>query len=511
VKSVNTQSLNNLFQYKSGQLVVLAALALVGLIGIAGLAVDIGYFYTARRQMQTAADAAAIAGINAELGSQNSDYQQAALDVATINGFTNGANGVTVTVEPPANPPNPSTNTYVEVDIARATATDFLAVLGYKTINVKVSAIAGTTNGPACLYVLDPSVSGGMSLTGNINVNANCAVFVDSTSSSGLQISGNGNFNATSIGVAGNYSLNGNATVSPKPHINIAAVGDPLASLAPPNVPTCTQASVTNSGSYQVTGNNQVVSIPPGVYAKGISITGNSAIITFAAGTYGNNVSIGNNIASATLNPGQYQSGGSGDSVDIAANGTVVFNPGQYTFCGALSISGNTVITLNPGLYSGGIRITSNSNITFKPGTYILAGGGLSVTGNAQLSGTGVTFYDTTGPGGYQPITFSGNVTANLSAPTSGPLAGILFFQDRSVAYSSSNGSTIVGNSNSSFDGALYFPTTALTYTGNSSLQGYTFVIADRLSMSGNVTATLGSNYSSLANGSPIKSTALYQ
>lgn len=242
---------------------MLAALALVALIGIAGLAVDIGYFYSARRQMQTAADAAAIAGINAELGSQSSNYQQAALDVATINGFTDGANGVTVTVAPPANPPNPSSNTYVEVDIARSTATDFLAVLGYKTINVKVSAIAGTTNGPACLYVLDPSVSGGMSLTGNINVNANCAVFVDSTSSSGLQISGNGSFNATSIGVAGNYSLNGNATISPKPHINIAAVGDPLASLAPPNVPACTQASVTNSGKYQVTGNNQVVSIPP--------------------------------------------------------------------------------------------------------------------------------------------------------------------------------------------------------------------------------------------------------
>jgi Flp pilus assembly protein TadG len=179
---------------------VLAALALVELIGIAGLAVDIGYFYTARRQMQTAADAAAIAGINAELGSQSSGYQQAALDVATINGFTNGANGVTVTVGPPANPPNPSSNTYVEVDIARAAATDFLAVLGYKTINVKVSAIAGTTNGPACLYVLDPSAPGGMSLNGNFNINAACAVFVDSSSSSGLQISGNGSFNATSRG-----------------------------------------------------------------------------------------------------------------------------------------------------------------------------------------------------------------------------------------------------------------------------------------------------------------------
>jgi len=140
MKDVHIQRRKYLNSFASGQLIVLAVLGLVVLIGITGLAVDIGYFYSVRRLMQTAADASAIAGATAQLSSQSSNYQQAALDVAALNGFTNGKNGVTVTVGPPATPPNPTSNTYVEVDIAQAASTNFLAVLGYKTMNVSVRA-----------------------------------------------------------------------------------------------------------------------------------------------------------------------------------------------------------------------------------------------------------------------------------------------------------------------------------------------------------------------------------
>jgi Flp pilus assembly protein TadG len=499
------------YRYARGQLIVLATLGLIALIGIVGLAVDIGYFYSARRQMQTAADAAAIAGTNAQLGSQGGSYQQAALDVASLNGFTNGQNGVIITVGPPATPPNPTNNTYVEVDIAQPVPTTFLSVIGYKTINVSVRAVAGFTAGPSCLYVLDRSAPSALSLNGNFNVNASCGILVDSSNSAAFSAVGNGSVTAQAIGVAGNYSATGNVKLTPTPHINIAPAPDPLASLQPPAVGNCTQQGVTNSGSYTVSGNNQVVTVPPGVYAKGVSISGNSAVVTFSAGTYGNNISIGGNTLSATFNPGQYQNGGSGDSVDVSGNSKIVFNPGQYTFCGAISITGNNNVTLSPGLYSGGISITGNATVAFNPGTYILAGGGMSVTGNSTLTGTGVTFYNTTGPGGYQPIDLAGNETAQFSAPTSGALEGILFFQDRSVAYSSSNGSTVVGNSSSTFDGVVYFPTTSVTYVGNSSSQGYTFLIGDKVTVSGNASITLGNNYSSLANGSPIKTSALYE
>jgi uncharacterized membrane protein len=50
---------------QSGQVAVLAAGAMLLILGFAALAVDVGYLYATKRNMQTAADAAAIAGSNA--------------------------------------------------------------------------------------------------------------------------------------------------------------------------------------------------------------------------------------------------------------------------------------------------------------------------------------------------------------------------------------------------------------------------------------------------------------
>ena len=74
-----------------------------------------------------------------------------------------------------------------------------------------------------------------------------------------------------------------------------------------------------------------------------------------------------------------------------------------------------------------------------------------------------------------------------------------------------SPGITVVGNSSSTFDGIVYSPTTAITYNGNSSGSGYTILIGYTISTTGNSSFTIGNNYSALANGSPIKSSALYE
>ncbi|MGH7986276.1 MAG: hypothetical protein ACREQX_08330, partial [Candidatus Binataceae bacterium] len=173
-------------------------------------------------------------------------------------------------------------------------------------------------------------------------------------------------------------------------------------------------------------------------------------------------------------------------------------------------LTGNDTVTLSPGTYEGGIQIGNNvRSVTFNPGTYIIDGGGISVPGGATLSGSGVTFF-LAGGAAYAPVILSGNSRVNLSAPVSGPFKGILFFQDRSVAAGdSADDSVISGDAGSTFDGALYFPTTGLTYAGDSSAGGYTFLIADRITVMRN--AKLGNDYSSLQDGPPIKSTALYE
>jgi hypothetical protein len=161
---------------------------------------------------------------------------------------------------------------------------------------------------------------------------------------------------------------------------------------------------------------------------------------------------------------------------------------------------------LYAGTYCGGISINGNAWVHFNPGTYVLAGGGMGISSNTVMAGTGLTFYNTTGSGGYAAITLNGSATVNLSAPTSGTLAGILFFQDRSIP-STAAASSITGNSTSTFDGAIYFPTTAINFGGNSSTSGYSIVVADKLTVSGN--SAIGSNYSSLTGGSPIKGAVL--
>ena len=45
-----------------GQILAIVVLALVCLLGIAAFAIDVGYAYYAKRQLQSAADAAALAG-----------------------------------------------------------------------------------------------------------------------------------------------------------------------------------------------------------------------------------------------------------------------------------------------------------------------------------------------------------------------------------------------------------------------------------------------------------------
>ncbi len=179
------------------------------------------------------------------------------------------------------------------------------------------------------------------------------------------------------------------------------------------------------------------------------------------------------------------------NSLALSTENTTVTirTPGQYTFCGPVNLNGNTATaTLSPGFYYGGISINGNQAIVFNPGLYILGGGGLSINGNTStMAGTGVTFYNTTGLSGYKTIKLNGNTQENLSAPTSGSLQGILFFQDRSIPTSGA-GSIINGNSASTFDGALYFPTTDVTYNGNSSLNGYTILVAYDILWNGNST-----------------------
>ncbi len=90
----------------SGQVLPLIAICLTVIMGFAGMSVDVGYLEYHQRQQQSAADAAAVGGAQQLIYSNcaNSGAATTAADNdSASNGYTNGANNVTVTVN---NPPN---------------------------------------------------------------------------------------------------------------------------------------------------------------------------------------------------------------------------------------------------------------------------------------------------------------------------------------------------------------------------------------------------------------------
>ena len=117
-------------------------------------------------------------------------------------------------------------------------------------------------------------------------------------------------------------------------------------------------------------------------------------------------------------------------------------------------------------------------------GTYIIKGGGLTVSGNASITGSGVTIfnagstYPTTG-GTYGSISLSGSGTYSLSPPTSGTYAGIVIFQPHDNA----KALDLSGNA-SGMTGTVYAPTAQLSESGNAELNAS--VVVDTLTISGN-------------------------
>src|SRR5712691_7659149 len=94
-------SRNSFRRDERGQTLVVVALMLTALFGFVGLVMDIAWFEVNLVRVQRAADAAALAGV-VYLPTNVSGASTAAINEATKNGYTNGANGVVVTAAPDA-------------------------------------------------------------------------------------------------------------------------------------------------------------------------------------------------------------------------------------------------------------------------------------------------------------------------------------------------------------------------------------------------------------------------
>ena len=145
--------------------------------------------------------------------------------------------------------------------------------------------------------------------------------------------------------------------------------------------------------------------------------------------------------------------------------------------------------TISPGIYNS-ISISGTASLTMNPGTYIIKGGGFTISGSGNVSGSGVTIYNAgsycpSSGGNYGNISWSSTGTFSLSAPTSGTYCGILIFQSRDNPQTVSIG--VSGKSGSAITGTIYAADAKLVDTGSTPITGS--LVVNLLSISNSAVA----------------------
>lgn len=536
------------FSGRRGQTLPLVAAGMTVLLGMVGLGTDMGVLWNTKLKMQAAADAAAIAGAQAELNGSTTASAEA-LAAAQLDGFQNGAgttgnpNLITVSVGDPGS----SYPGGVQVTVSQTQPTYFLRVLpGWSSIAESATAVAMPTP-TGCIYQLDPH---GQFLFNGGTVASKCGIMIDSqSSSSALTVNGGSLSSTNGIGVVGGDTLNCKTCVSPAPVTGMRPFADPLASLSIPSAPskpsapssTCTNGqniNINSPGTYNE---------PAGCYSS-VNFNSSSATVNFSSsGAYvfpnGLNTNGTVNLKGGTS---YYFGGGlsmNGGTIDASGSGNYWFNSGvnsqnsillngsgkyyfgstininngtfnaggtaSYYYNSGINADSNTTVDLAPGYYGSGINENgsgttvnlSQSGLYYFNANFIVDGGTVQSKNPSSNDTTNVTMYFNSGT-----LTMNSYATLNLTAPTSGPDEGVLFFQNRT----DSSAVILDSNSTSSLNGILYLPDAQLTFNG-AFADSYSIVIAYDITINSGSTFNVENDYSSLTNGAPIQQVSLVQ
>jgi Flp pilus assembly protein TadG len=340
-------------QRRRGTVTALVAVLMPVMIGVTAVGLDGGLLFLQRRQAQSTADAAALAGAYALYnGSSFSTAQTAAKAVATQAGVTLTTSQIT----------QPQTG-YVSVSVTISSPRFFSALWGAGNMSATATAVArgtATAYSKAAIVVLAPSGTA-VTLSGTTSITAaNGNVVVDSNSGSSIVSSGSPSITTPVLDLSGNITFSGTnpdkATVT---NYGQTSTPDPLA-----NIPAPSSSGMTvQSGSTITLSGSSTRTLSPGVYDGGFTLSGSSSI---------------------TLNPGMYYINGGGISMSgssgITGNGVFIYNTGG----GSITLSGSGTIALSPmtsGTYQGITVFQDRSNSA-----------AATMSGGANIQNTG-TFY----------------------------------------------------------------------------------------------------------------------
>ena len=371
---------------EKGQILLMTTLIAVPMFGMLGLVTDLGYMHFVKMSAQSAAEAAAesamidfhettggsvyTCGGNVVCTSGQTNCTPSITNpvnsvqhgcmYAQAHGF-NGTGSVTYETGTSSTPPTAS---------GMGTASYWVTFRTYQSVPQLFSAVLGNFNGLVvgrstaavigaadCIYALNPSAAGAISVGGTASLTSSCGILVDSNNACAISTNGTATLSATEYDVVGNTCTHNPLT--PTPNTGISPAGDPLASLPVPASPNYHCDYVNYSSPNQST-----VTINPGTYCGGIHI-GNSTV-TLNSGNY---ILVGGGLSTQSANSivsgsgvmiyntyGQTDQGNysySGNS--IAANSSATFTaPTTGTYAGILFFDDRTAPANNPDVYGGG-------------------------------------------------------------------------------------------------------------------------------------------------------------
>ena len=153
----------------------------------------------------------------------------------------------------------------------------------------------------------------------------------------------------------------------------------------------------------------------------------------------------------------------------------------------------NASTTLLPGTYCGGITLGANVAVTLSKGVYIIKDGPLSLGSNASLYGRDAGFYFT---GDGAEFSLESGSTVDLEAPETGPLAGLLFYQDRGAKEADFH---LRSNKASVLVGTIYLPNGNFIIDTDSKVadaSAYTAIVSRTLTLVRKPNVVLNTDYS---------------
>lgn len=377
---------------RPGNVVVMVAVSLVTLLGMISLSLDAGMLLDRRRDLQSAADASAMAGAgilfsqwasNAGVDS-NGDAAAATSNASRANGYVDGENGCTLTINiPPTTGPHANQPAYVEVIIRYDHPRYFSRVFGSTNIPVSARAVARGTAHRAgnAVIALNPSSKAAFETNGGGTFTmAGSPIQVNSSHAEAMVANGNGSATAEDgFYVNGNpgSSTPGGGSFTGDITSSAPQMPDPLRFLPPPDP---SAMPVRETKKLSINGKKTVI-LDPGVYRGGISMTAD-ANVTLREGIY-------------YMEGGGFNWGGSGT---LQGEGVMIYNA-PASVSDKIDLSGQGKVTLSPptsGPYQGitffqdrtqsvPVNVSGQGNWSIT-GTFYAAKATANVTGNGEAN-----------------------------------------------------------------------------------------------------------------------------